>query len=102
MTSKTEITVHGKTIELQNSLPLTLGDWEKLSKAGIMVGAQVKMSINEPGGMIDFIWILARKQDKDTTREEIEAIPLEEIPHVHEVVNKMTEEDKKTASDPSQ
>ena len=102
MASKTEITVHGKTIELKNSLPLTLGDWEKLSKAGVMKGAQISMSMNEPGGMIEFILILARKQDKDTTREEIEAIPLENVPHVHEVVDKLIEEDKKTATDPSQ
>lgn len=98
MSEKTTIRVNGRVIDLVNSLPLSLGDWEALEAVGCVEG--VRWNLMHAKQSIDFIHTLAVKQDPGITRDMIKAIPLNEMPILTQVtakVNGDTPEDGEVA-----
>jgi len=87
MSEKTTIRVNGRVLDLMNSLPLTMGDWETLEGLGCVDG--VRWNLMHGKQSIDFIHVLAMKQDPTVTRDMIKGIDLNGMPILTDITAKV-------------
>lgn len=100
MTDKkpTTVMIKGKTLDLSQAFPMTLGDWEALDKLGVM-GNEIDLA--KPTVFIAILLHLVKKVDDKMVREDITSIPMREIPKLTETLRFMMEEEASKFSDPT-
>ncbi len=84
-------------IDLSKAAPLTLGDWRFLQQEGLIDkkdGAE-NLSLEGADNVIKMLFHFSQKVNKKVTMEDIEGIPISDLPNVAEELTKIfgTEKD---------
>lgn len=74
----------GRELDLRQAMPMTLGDWEEMTKRNL--ATEKNFMASTPTQMIDFLHLLAQKIDPAFTREEIAKSPLKTLMSIGKVL----------------
>lgn len=97
-----KLTVNGKEYDLLQAVPLTLGDWRKLEKAGVTTKTFEAFADGEVS--MSAVWeifaLMLRKLNPEIADEDIDSIPMDEAT-MKGLFGVMSEGEGAIASDPS-
>lgn len=88
-----ELTVGGRTINLDAALPLTLGDWRALRKNGITMALLGTLFLEEPDKGALFLLHVLRKADNAATEADVDSLSMGRIATIVRAINAAEEAD---------